>query len=231
MWVLKGARIAAYISRISLRPIREALLRTSRAVSKPGFNSQGTGRMSDSAVQVSNGAGKGFFRTFKESFLWNSNTAAVSRVSDRSEEQQGTKASQIQQVTVGRADAFNASESRDDEEELENGHSASTKDGSLGKSKIKSKLFKKKEIVSSSTSVPRVEVCTGKKCKAKGSEQLLASFESSADGRVEIAYTTCMKMCKKGMNVRVTKDGTTFDMHNEVGPQDCEQVLCKHFEW
>ncbi|KAG6549394.1 hypothetical protein Mapa_009113 [Marchantia paleacea] len=183
--------------------------------------------MSDSAVQVSSSAGKGFFRTFKDSFLANSNTTAVS---NRSEEQ-GTKLSQDRQVAGGRSDASNASGMRDDEEDLENGHLASTKEGSLAKSKSKSKFFKKKEIVSSSTAVPRVEICTGRKCKAKGSEQLLSAFESSANGRVEIAYTTCMKVCKKGMNVRFTKDGTTFDMHNEVGAQDCEQVLCKHFEW
>lgn len=97
--------------------------------------------------------------------------------------------------------------------------------------KTKKKSGKKKEIVSSSTVVPRLEVCIGKKCKAKGSEALLTEFQSASDGRVEIAHTKCMHECKQGMNTRVTKDGTTFEWNHGVTMTDAAPILCKHFDW
>lgn len=97
--------------------------------------------------------------------------------------------------------------------------------------KPKNKSGKKKEIVSSSTAVPRLEVCIGKKCKARGSEALLTEFQTASEGRVEIAHTKCMHECKKGMNTRVTKDGTTFEFIHEVSTTDVSPILCKHFDW
>jgi (2Fe-2S) ferredoxin len=90
---------------------------------------------------------------------------------------------------------------------------------------------KKKPIVSSSTVVPRLEVCIGKKCKAKGSEDLLTAFQTASNGKVEIAHTKCMHECKMGMNTRVTKDGTNFEFSHEVTAADVEPMLCKHFDW
>lgn len=97
--------------------------------------------------------------------------------------------------------------------------------------KPKKNFGKKKEIVSSSTVVPRLEVCIGKKCKAKGSEALLTEFQTASNGRVEIAHTKCMHDCKQGMNTRVTKDGTAFEWHHEVTTTDVAPILCKHFDW
>ncbi|KAL2630273.1 hypothetical protein R1flu_014959 [Riccia fluitans] len=181
--------------------------------------------MSNVAVQSSQNYGRGFFRAIKETF-WTATTTSISTPPDRPDQEKKT-CSAAELGDQDRPEVSKGSVLSSNEEDL----TSTTTDSKAGGGKEKKKFKKKKEIVSSSTAVPRVEICTGKKCKAKGSEQLLSSVQDLSAGRVEIAHTTCMSACKIGMNVRFTKDGTTFDMHNKVDAEGCEQILCKHFQW
>ncbi|KAL3688116.1 hypothetical protein R1sor_014425 [Riccia sorocarpa] len=179
--------------------------------------------MSNVAVHTSENGRRGFIQTLKETF-WTATRASTHTPPDRSDQEEKMNLT-AQPRDSDSPEASNDSILTKDEEKFEDKLKRS-------QSKGKGKLFKKKkEIVSSSTAVPRVEICTGKKCKVKGSEQLLSTFQDLSAGRVEIAHTTCMSACKIGMNARVTKDGINFHMHNEVDADSCEQILCKHFEW
>lgn len=154
---------------------------------------------------------RGFYQTFRDSF------SLLSINSDR-----GAPRESIATEIKGENAREDLAKTAEEESEV--------KQASKG-DKPKKKFGKKKEIVSSSTVVPRLEVCIGKKCKARGSEALLTEFQTASEGRVEIAHTKCMHECKQGMNTRVTKDGTTFEWHHETSTTDVAPILCKHFDW